>query len=263
MSHRDPEVARRDDRDDRGDAERQRDPAVEDVRPAGGVDRPVPRPSTRKLAALQIRQAMVGRWFFMIIGTIFSITPAFVYWLAGHAGGQRRPRRPDGRRRSSRSRRSRAGCSSRSASCSTSRSRSRARWPCSTGSSSTSRWIPRSSTRPTRSRSTRRRSVARSAFRDVSFRYPTAAGAAAGRRSTRPATARDAAEAVEAERRQVTPSAAMEAVEARARAARRWRAADRARPAVRARGHRLRGASRASWSRWSGRRARARPRRPT
>jgi ATP-binding cassette subfamily B protein len=26
---------------------------------------------------------MVGRWFFMIIGTIFSITPAFVYWLAG------------------------------------------------------------------------------------------------------------------------------------------------------------------------------------
>jgi ATP-binding cassette subfamily B protein len=37
----------------------------------------------RKLANLQIRQAMVGRWFFMIIGTIFSITPAFVYWLAG------------------------------------------------------------------------------------------------------------------------------------------------------------------------------------
>jgi ATP-binding cassette subfamily B protein len=36
-----------------------------------------------KLAALQIRQAMVGRWFFMVIGTIFSITPAFVYWLAG------------------------------------------------------------------------------------------------------------------------------------------------------------------------------------
>ena len=36
-----------------------------------------------KLAVLQIRQAMVGRWFFMIIGTIFSITPAFVYWLAG------------------------------------------------------------------------------------------------------------------------------------------------------------------------------------
>ena len=38
----------------------------------------------RRLASLQIRQAMVGRWFFMIIGTIFSITPAFVYWLAGY-----------------------------------------------------------------------------------------------------------------------------------------------------------------------------------
>jgi ATP-binding cassette subfamily B protein len=41
------------------------------------------RELNRKLAVLQIRQAMVGRWFFMIIGTIFSITPAFVYWLAG------------------------------------------------------------------------------------------------------------------------------------------------------------------------------------
>ena len=38
---------------------------------------------TRRLAALQVRQAMVGRWFFMIVGTVFSITPAFVYWLAG------------------------------------------------------------------------------------------------------------------------------------------------------------------------------------
>ncbi len=37
----------------------------------------------KKLAALQIRQALVGRWFFMIVGTVFSITPAFVYWLAG------------------------------------------------------------------------------------------------------------------------------------------------------------------------------------
>jgi ATP-binding cassette subfamily B protein len=38
----------------------------------------------RELARLQIRQAMVGRWFFMIIGTVFSITPALVYWLAGY-----------------------------------------------------------------------------------------------------------------------------------------------------------------------------------
>ncbi|MGK2851426.1 MAG: ABC transporter ATP-binding protein [Candidatus Limnocylindrales bacterium] len=47
-----------------------------------------------KLAALQIRQAMVGRWFFMIIGTIFSITPAFVYWLAGFLAIQNDPTAP-------------------------------------------------------------------------------------------------------------------------------------------------------------------------
>ncbi len=47
-----------------------------------------------KLAALQIRQAMVGRWFFMIIGTIFSITPAFVYWLAGYLAIQNDPTAP-------------------------------------------------------------------------------------------------------------------------------------------------------------------------
>lgn len=41
------------------------------------------------LASLQIRQQMVGRWFFMIISVFFSITPAIVYWLAGReiAGG--------------------------------------------------------------------------------------------------------------------------------------------------------------------------------
>src|ERR671919_2619613 len=42
------------------------------------------RNANAKLARLQIRQSMVGRWFFMIVGTIFSITPAFVYWLAGY-----------------------------------------------------------------------------------------------------------------------------------------------------------------------------------
>jgi len=36
-----------------------------------------------RLTALQIKQQMIGRWFFMIIGTFFSITPAFVYWYAG------------------------------------------------------------------------------------------------------------------------------------------------------------------------------------
>ncbi len=46
------------------------------------------------LARLQIRQAMVGRWFFMIIGTIFSITPAFVYWLAGTLAASGDPSAP-------------------------------------------------------------------------------------------------------------------------------------------------------------------------
>jgi ATP-binding cassette, subfamily B, bacterial len=48
----------------------------------------------RQLATLQVRQAMVGRWFFMIIGTIFSITPAFVYWLAGYLTIQNDPTAP-------------------------------------------------------------------------------------------------------------------------------------------------------------------------
>jgi ATP-binding cassette subfamily B protein len=48
----------------------------------------------RDLAALQIRQAMVGRWFFMIIGTIFSILPAFVYWLAGTMAANGNPEAP-------------------------------------------------------------------------------------------------------------------------------------------------------------------------
>ncbi|HET9519639.1 MAG TPA: ABC transporter ATP-binding protein [Candidatus Limnocylindrales bacterium] len=48
----------------------------------------------RQLATLQVRQAMVGRWFFMIIGTIFSITPAFVYWLAGYLAIQGDPTAP-------------------------------------------------------------------------------------------------------------------------------------------------------------------------
>jgi ATP-binding cassette subfamily B protein len=47
-----------------------------------------------QLARLQVRQAMVGRWFFMIIGTIFSITPAFVYWLAGYLAIQNDPTAP-------------------------------------------------------------------------------------------------------------------------------------------------------------------------
>jgi ATP-binding cassette, subfamily B, bacterial len=47
-----------------------------------------------RLARLQLRQSMVGRWFFMIVGTVFSIMPAFVYWLAGWLAIQGDPTAP-------------------------------------------------------------------------------------------------------------------------------------------------------------------------
>jgi len=37
----------------------------------------------QKLTDLEVRQQMIGRWFFMLIGTFFSITPAIVYLIAG------------------------------------------------------------------------------------------------------------------------------------------------------------------------------------
>jgi len=46
------------------------------------------------LAKLQIRQAMIGRWFFAIIGTVFAILPAFVYWLAGMLASAGDPNAP-------------------------------------------------------------------------------------------------------------------------------------------------------------------------
>ena len=52
------------------------------------------RTANARLAALQLRQSMLGRWFFMLVGTIFSITPAFVYWLAGVLAIQNDPTAP-------------------------------------------------------------------------------------------------------------------------------------------------------------------------
>ena len=51
----------------------------------GRQDRAVERfrEENARLSTLQVRQQMVGRWFFMIISTFFSITPAVVYWFAG------------------------------------------------------------------------------------------------------------------------------------------------------------------------------------
>jgi ATP-binding cassette subfamily B protein len=41
------------------------------------------RRENQRLADLQLRQQMIGRWFFMLISTFFSITPALVYYVAG------------------------------------------------------------------------------------------------------------------------------------------------------------------------------------
>jgi ATP-binding cassette subfamily B protein len=47
-----------------------------------------------RVATNQIRQAMVGRWFFALIGTIMSIIPAFVYWMAGYLAINHDPHPP-------------------------------------------------------------------------------------------------------------------------------------------------------------------------
>jgi len=41
------------------------------------------RTESQRLGDLQVRGQMIGRWFFALIGTFFSIMPAFVYLLAG------------------------------------------------------------------------------------------------------------------------------------------------------------------------------------
>ncbi len=38
-----------------------------------------------EIAELQVRQQMIGRWFFMLIGTAFSIMPALIYLVGGRA----------------------------------------------------------------------------------------------------------------------------------------------------------------------------------
>src|SRR5205807_9899791 len=37
----------------------------------------------QKLSDLEVRQQMIGRWFFMLISTFFSIMPAIIYLVAG------------------------------------------------------------------------------------------------------------------------------------------------------------------------------------
>ena len=43
------------------------------------------RDENRRLARLQVRQSMVGRSFFALVQTFFSVAPALVYLVAGHA----------------------------------------------------------------------------------------------------------------------------------------------------------------------------------
>src|SRR5207237_6056278 len=43
------------------------------------------RNENRRLARLQVRQSMVGRSFFALVQTFFSVAPALVYLVAGHA----------------------------------------------------------------------------------------------------------------------------------------------------------------------------------
>ena len=54
--------------------------------------------ASASLARLQLRQSLVGRWFFMLVGTVFSVMPAFVYWIAGVLVIQGRPECTHGRR---------------------------------------------------------------------------------------------------------------------------------------------------------------------
>ena len=52
------------------------------------------RVANARLASLQLRQSLVGRWFFMLVGTIFAVMPAFIYWLAGMLAIQGDPNAP-------------------------------------------------------------------------------------------------------------------------------------------------------------------------
>ena len=38
----------------------------------------------RDLMSLQVRSAMVGRWFFMFVGVVGAVGPALIFWYGGH-----------------------------------------------------------------------------------------------------------------------------------------------------------------------------------
>ena len=173
--HLDPDAGEpgRHQRHHRGDRQRQRHAADQDVRPAGAGGRPLPR---RQRQARQAPDpAEHGRALVLHDRRHGLLDHAGVRLLAGRLAGHPAATRP--RRRSatsSPSPRSSRASSSRSASCSTCRSRCRARWRCSTASSSTSSCRSRSTTSRTPWRSSRDQVRGHIRFRHVSFRYRSA-----------------------------------------------------------------------------------------
>ena len=118
--------------------------------------------------------------------------------LAGRLPGhQRRPERADDRRHRRLHDAPEPAVLPARASCSTCRSRSRARSRCSTGSSSTSSWTPRSSMRPTRSPSTRATVARRRPLPRRLVPLPDRAASRRGRPTARPADAEPDAEPAE------------------------------------------------------------------
>ncbi len=88
-----------------GDPARQDDGAVARARPTAS------RTNRARLADLEVRQRMAGRWVMASIQMSFAIMPALVYWFAGQTLDRRRRSRSAP---SSLSRRCRRGCSGRS-----------------------------------------------------------------------------------------------------------------------------------------------------
>ena len=114
---------------------------------------------SRRLADLEVRSRMTGRWMMAAIQMTFAVMPALVYWFAGWS--QARGTAVDLDRHARRLHHAADdGCSSRSAACSASSSRCRARWRCSTASSTTS--TSRSTSSRGRGRSTARGATSRS-----------------------------------------------------------------------------------------------------
>ena len=249
---RDPEAPRRDDRGDRGDAVGQRDAAGQDVRRAGALDRAVPRPQPRAREAAD--PAGDGRPLVLRDHRHDLLDHAGVRVLARRLA--REQRRPVGARRSAtswRSPRSRAGCSSRSGQLLNVQVEIQ-------GSLALFDRIfeyldldPEIVDAPDAIALEPDAVRGAVAFRGRVVRLPARARARPRERRRRPRTIDAAAEAVAARPSPPTEEVAEEVAAALPMPP----------PAVRAGGRLVRGAARASWSRWSARRARARPRRPT